>query len=150
MTDWDAANWTSEVLEQYQNMSEADVRGWTEAYFFFKAAQTQLDSGDTLTNLIYNCLPIVEEVKNLTYDDQNQWKHLAKFVSKFSAKKWNAPKLKHKVAEMAAEKTKCTSCQPGWSVSADTGACVKCPENCASCFANQTCSDCNAAYYLTD
>lgn len=79
-------------------MNITDVKGWTEAYFFFKAAETQLAKTDTLVNLIYNCLPIFEEVLNLTYDSQSQWNHLAKYLSKYSGKKWNAANLNDKIA----------------------------------------------------
>lgn len=63
----------------------------------------------------------------MTYDDQDQWKHLARFVSKYSPKKWNGPKLRNRMEEIAEMFIMCTSCEEGLTLDPQTGKCNKCP-----------------------
>lgn len=108
--DWNASSWAIQELKDFQNMTVQDVKGWTGAYFFFKAAETSLVPSTNLTDLIYDCLPIMSGLLALPERNQSQWRHLTKFLSAFTASRWNGPRLNDRILELAKQKTMCVSC----------------------------------------
>jgi hypothetical protein len=151
LAKYNAAKWTTYTFDTFANSSPANVKGWTEAYYFFKAVETKLPAGTTLDKMIYNCLPIMGELLNTTlYRNIPQSQHLAKFVNHFLTDvngRWTGPTLNKKLVDIATTQASCTACVVGYRL--ENSQCVACAAGCATCSSDTVCSVCKQGFFLS-